>query len=42
MTDWEQRGWREGTETIKHRDHQVRQAVVKVKTLLAGHHLVPV
>ena len=29
-------------ETIKHRDHQVRQAVVNVKTLLAGHHLVPV
>ena len=26
----------------KHRDHQVRQAVVEVKTLLARYHLAPV
>ena len=29
-------------ETIKHRDQKMRQAVVEVKTLLAGHHLVAV
>ena len=42
MTGWELSGWHKGTETKKHRDHEVGQAVVEVKTLLARYHLVPV
>ena len=42
MTGWELSGWHKGTKAVEDRDHQVGQAVVEVKMLLARYHLVPV